>query len=231
MKIVRVRSRSRAQTSTGLPSLTVELTAIFQVDCMISGISPFGSTYVVLAYIPPDTYDNEATDNPAEQRRKAANRPELRIITSKGEESTADALSMANFDLYGCNNYSLVKSLQEGGQVWFVLTPADVIIVQPRDEADHIQWLVERERFEQALEAAEKMQKYYGGALDAKAIGLQYMHHLVDKGEHCASSGSHANYRQMTMHALLDSPHECWMIMLARGRPGWTSFWKRVSLQ
>ncbi|ORX39372.1 hypothetical protein BD324DRAFT_619424 [Kockovaella imperatae] len=182
IKIVRIRSRPRAQTSTGLPALTVELTAIFQVDCMISGISPFGSSYIVLAYIAPDTYDNEATDDPMEQRRKAANRPELRVITAQGEESTADALSLANFHLYGCSNYSLVKS----SQIWYVLTPADIIIVQPRDESDHIQWLVERERFEEALEAAEKMS--VTGALDAKAIGLQYMHHLSGKGDYARAA-------------------------------------------
>ena len=152
---------------------------------MISGICPFKSSYIVLAYIPPDTYDNEATEDRMEQRRKAANRPELRVITSKGEEITADALSLSNFHLYGCNDYSLVKTLSSGNEEesFFVLSPADVIVVKPRDAADHIEWLVERERFEEALEAAEGMQKEYGGALDAKAIGLKYMHHLFDKGE------------------------------------------------
>jgi hypothetical protein len=148
---------------------------------MISGIASYSTSYVVLAYIPPDTYENEATNNPAEQRRKAANRPELRII-DKGEEISADALSLANFHLYGCNDYSLVRSLRVNEEMFFVVSPSDVIVVRPRDEADHVEWLVERERYEEALDAAEQVQSVHGHALDAKAIGLRYMQHLVDEG-------------------------------------------------
>lgn len=158
------------------------MTAIYQVDCMISGIVPYGSSYVVLAFIPPDTYNNEATDDPNEQRRKAANRPELRLI-ERGEEVTADALSLANFHMYGCNDYALVRSQRPGEDVFFVVSPSDVVVVRPRDQADHVEWLVDRERFEEALIAAENLEKQHGSALDVKAIGLQYMQHLMDQGE------------------------------------------------
>ncbi len=182
IKVVRVRFRSRSQTTGGLPPLTVEMTAIYQVDCMISGIAQYQSSYVVLAYIPPDTYDNEATDDPKEQRRKAANRPELRLI-ERGEEVTADALSLANFHLYGCNDYALLRSQRPGEVLFFVVSPADVVVVRPRDQADHIEWLVDRERFEEALAAADELEKQHGSALDVKAIGLKYMQHLTDQGE------------------------------------------------
>jgi len=148
---------------------------------MISGISPYGSSYVVLAYIAPDTFDNEATMDRAEQRRKAANRPELRII-DKGEEITADALSLTDFHKYGCGDYQLIKSKRPDEEVFFVVSPSDVIVVRPRDETDHIEWLVERERYEEALTAAEGLEKLHGGVLDVKAIGLKYMQHLIDKG-------------------------------------------------
>ncbi|OCF38071.1 vacuolar protein sorting 41 [Kwoniella heveanensis BCC8398] len=183
IKIVRIRARAKSQTNSGLPPLTVEMTAIYQVDCMISGIAQYQSSYVVLAYIAPDTYSNEATDNPAEQRRKAANRPELRLI-DKGEEVNADALSLANYHMYGCNDYSLVRSQREGEDVFFVVSPSDVIVVRPRDEVDHIDWLVERERYEEALTAAEELQKKHGNALDVRAIGLKYMQHLLAQGHY-----------------------------------------------
>ncbi|GFZ48801.1 hypothetical protein JCM24511_06550 [Saitozyma sp. JCM 24511] len=186
IKIVRVRPRQRAVANS--PPLVIEMTAIYQVDCMISGIASYGSSYVILAYVPPDTYVNEATDNPAEQRRKAANRPELRII-NKGEEVSADALSLANFHMYGCNDYGLIKSRRTGDEVFFVVSPADVIVVRPRDEADHIEWLVERERYEEALDAAEKLQSAHGNALDAKAIGIKYMQHLVEQGDFERAAG------------------------------------------
>ncbi|OCF77367.1 vacuolar protein sorting 41 [Kwoniella mangroviensis CBS 8886] len=181
IKIVRIRNRAKSQTSTGLPALTVEMTSIYQVDCMISGLAQFNSSYVVLAYIAPDTYENEATDNPMEQRRKAANRPELRLI-DRGEEVNADALSLTNYHMYGCNDYSLIKSQRENEHVFFVISPSDIIVVRPRDEIDHIDWLVERERYSEALESAEELRKKHGNALDVKAIGLKYMNHLLAQG-------------------------------------------------
>lgn len=180
IKIVRVRQRSRQQSASGLPPLTVEMTAIYQVDCMISGIARYQNSFLVLAYISPDTYDNEATEDRAEQRRKAANRPELRLI-DKGEEISADALSLSNYHMYGCHDYSLVKSQRPGEEVFFVVSPSDVIVVRPRDEADHIDWLVDRQRYEEALTAAEELQSKHGSALDVKAIGLKYIQHLISQ--------------------------------------------------
>lgn len=162
------------------PSLFIEMTAIYQVDCMISGLVPFGSAYLILAYIPPDTYDNEATSSREEQRRKAANRPELRII-DKGEETSADALGISQFHTFGCNDYLLAPSKR--GDEYFVVSPKDVVVVRKRDEADHVDWLVERERFEEALQAAEEMSRTHGGAVDIAAIGRKYMQHLVGLGE------------------------------------------------
>jgi hypothetical protein len=156
------------------------MTAIYQVDCMISGLVPFRSAYLILAYISPDTYTNEATEDRAEQRRKAANRPELRII-DKGEETSADALGISQFHLYGCNDYLLAAS-KRPGEEYFVVSPKDVVVVRPRDEADHVEWLVERERFEEALGAAEVMSRKHGAAVDVGMIGRKYMEHLVGLG-------------------------------------------------
>jgi hypothetical protein len=150
---------------------------------MISGIAQYTTHHIVLAYIPPDTFDNEATDNPQEQRRKAANRPELRLV-SQGEELSADALSLANFHQYGCNDYDLVRSQRPGEDAFFVISPSDIIIARPRDEVDHIDWLVERNRFQEALEAADRLQEKHGNAMDVRSIGLRYMQHLLDKNDY-----------------------------------------------
>jgi hypothetical protein len=178
VKVVRIRSRARAIGTQ--PTISVEMTAIYQVDCMISGITTYGSAYLILAYIPPEQIITEATDDPAEQRRKAANRPELRII-SKGEETSADALGLSQYHLFGSNDYKLVRS-RRPGEEFFVVSPKDVVVVRPRDEADHVEWLVDHERFEEALEVAETLEKRHGSAVDAKGIGRKYMEHLVEKG-------------------------------------------------
>ncbi|KAL1412380.1 Vacuolar protein sorting-associated protein 41 [Vanrija albida] len=183
VKIVRIRQRPKPQP--GMPPLSVEVSSVWEVDCMVSGLTPYqNSAYIMLAYIPPDTYDNEATQDRAEQRRKAANRPEVRIIR-QGDEIAADELAVPAFERYSCNDYTLIESQrQDDVDVSLVLTPQDIIVVRPRDEADHIDWLVERERFEEALTAAEALRDKHGGAFDVQAIGLRYMHHLVEAGNY-----------------------------------------------
>lgn len=180
VKVVRVRNRPKGQQ--GLPPLNIEVLSVWEVDCMVAGLAPYHTSgNVILAYIPPDTYENEATQDRAEQRRKAANRPELRII-DKGDEIAADELAVASYELYGCNDYHLAASKrQDDVDVFLVLTPSDLVLVRPRDAADHIDWLVDRERYEEALTAAEELQAKHGGALDVQAIGLKYMRHLISE--------------------------------------------------
>lgn len=186
IKIARVRERSRPTPSVTVgPPPTVEITNIFRVDCMISGICPYGSEndFLVLAYVAPDTFDNEATDDPAEQRRKAANRPEMRIISRKGEELSSDALSLSNFHLYGCNDYLLMPSGRLRDDVYLVVSPKDVVVARPRNQVDHINWLIEQKRFAEALDAAEKVVAVHGEGLDVKAIGIKFIQHEFQQGE------------------------------------------------
>ncbi|BEI86900.1 hypothetical protein CcaverHIS002_0702460 [Cutaneotrichosporon cavernicola] len=183
VKVVRVRARARGGQA-GLPGLGIEVSAVWEMDCMVAGIEQYqDSGYVVLGYNPPDTFTNEATEDRAQQRRKAANPPELRII-DRGNEIAADELVVANYERYSCNDYRIVKSKRsDDTDVFLVLTPSDLVSVRQRDAADHVDWLVERERYEEALTAAEELAEKHGGALDVQAIGLKYIHHLVNQGD------------------------------------------------
>ncbi len=140
---------------------------------------------MVLSYVAPDDFGNEATDDPAEQRRKAANRPELRIISKKGEEVSSDALSLSNFHLYGCNDYVLVPSGRSQDEMYLVVSPKDLVVARPRDKADHINWLVEQRKFAEALTSAEDLVEKHGSGMDVRTIGLKYIQHLIDEGKRC----------------------------------------------
>lgn len=153
----------------------------------------------MLAYTPPDASllagEGEATADRAQQARKAAERPELRIVSRGGDELAADALGVANFQSWGCNDYVLVAVDDEAtdgapvaggssGRCYVVLSPKDVIVVKPRDRRDHVAWLVERERYEEALEEVQSMEegeRHEG--VDVVAIGQRYIEHLVGEGE------------------------------------------------
>lgn len=123
----------------------------------------------------------------AEQARKAAERPELRIISRAGEELATDALTFAGYERYGCNDYVLLDiPSDEGDPYYLVLSPKDIVVVRPRDWRDHVGWLVERKRYEEALEEIERRQnmgeQMDGEGVDAVQIGQRYIEHLVGEG-------------------------------------------------
>lgn len=202
----------------------VEITAVFELDCMIAGVLPLSSvmtnlnlpvsshtrnaststsssssvpaptSLLVLAYTPADTsFSHEATDDRAIQARKTAERPELRIISRAGEELSTDALSVTGFQSWGCNDYTLAEFEQDGtGKTkgYLVLSPKDVILVRPRDRKDHIAWLVERKRYEEALGQIEIMESEGTETIDATEIGQRYIEHLVGEGKSFVASRS-----------------------------------------
>ncbi|KAI0265207.1 vacuolar assembling protein VPS41 [Gloeopeniophorella convolvens] len=218
IKVARIRARPRTSTSAasaGQPPFLVEITAVFQLDCMIAGVVPHFSlitdrnpsvpthprsastssttsvpsptSLLVLAYMPADTlFLHEATEDRAMQARKTAERPELRIISRAGEELAADALSVTGYQSWGCNDYMLAEIDPDDtgkNKSYLVLSPKDVIVVRPRDRKDHIEWLVERKRYEDALEQIEIMGSEGAETVDAVEIGQRYIEHLVAEGD------------------------------------------------
>ncbi|GJJ10532.1 hypothetical protein Clacol_004759 [Clathrus columnatus] len=197
IKVARIRARPRtAPGSSSLPPLYAEVTAAFQLDCMISGIvphpTPSSSTisvsnapksFLVLAYTVSDKVINEVTVDRSEQTRKAASRPELRIITRRGEELSSDELSLPGYPLFQCNDYCLVQAEGFSGQCHVVLSPKNIVLVRLRDKKDHVNWLIERKRFEEALDIAESL-KDEGVEIDANAIGQQYIEYTFTEGKY-----------------------------------------------
>ena len=205
IKVARIRSRP--PDSPELPPWIVEVTAAFQLDCMISGILPHPmslqhlppeddatasvlalTSFLILAYEPPDSYGDEMTDDRARQARKTAERPELRIISCSGEELTADALSVTNYQAWGCNDYLLAEVnpvSTDGERCYIVVSPQDIVLVRPRDRKDHIAWLVEHKRYEEALEEVEKLgedEQTPDSRIDPVQIGARYINHLINEG-------------------------------------------------
>ena len=180
--VVKEREGKRGQLGVGLATteLFVELTSIFQVDCMISGIAPHGTdAYLILAYMTEDTCDNEATEDRDEQRRKAGSRPELRVISTAGEELSSDAIGLRNYARFQCRDYSLCPA--PTGDSFYVISPQDIVVARPRDEADHIAWLIEQQHYEAALGALESSGLTGMDGFDIQAIGVKFLEHLVDE--------------------------------------------------
>jgi len=128
----------------------------------------------------------EATDDRTLQARKRAERPELRVISRAGEELANDALSVTGFQAWGCNDYALAEfDRDDTGKTkgYLVFSPKDVIIVRPRDRKDRVEWLVEKKRYEEALEQIEIMEGEGLETVDATGIGQRYIEHLIGEGK------------------------------------------------
>lgn len=182
--------------------------------------------FLIIAYNPPERFDDEMTEDRAKQARKSAERPEMRIVSRAGEELVSDALGVINFHAWGCNDYTLVEvdsgagtvlgtgtatghgdAVGGTGRCYVALSPKDLVLVMPRDRRDHISWLVEKKRYEEALEEAEALEAELVGAtaamktngthiekeaekpdledgdpLSSSEIGQRYIEHLVDQG-------------------------------------------------
>ncbi|KZS87523.1 vacuolar protein sorting-associated protein 41 [Sistotremastrum niveocremeum HHB9708] len=221
IKVARIRARPPKPTSptpTTLPPLSVEITAVFQVDSMIAGILPYhtplpsstptfpltlstssptpSTSFLLLAYVPPDTSHLETDVLPSDtvtQKRKLANPPEVRIVSRKGEEEAMDIIDVDGYERYGCNDYGIDEFppyLKPGSneKCFIIRSPRSVVLVKPRDRRDRIDWLVERNRFEEALKEVdilepESASNIVGKVINSTLVGLLYLRWLIDNGE------------------------------------------------
>ncbi|KAF7331583.1 Vacuolar assembling protein [Mycena kentingensis (nom. inval.)] len=235
----RPRTQTSSAASAGLPPFLAEITLVLKVDCMVAGLAPhphplapvssptpsvistatsppaqsIQTHFLLLAYTPPDmsifTADEQPAPDRAQQARKLAERPELRIVSPGGAELASDALGVAGYESWGCNDYVLAEAqiLPASSdtpdpddvkcRAYIVLSPRDVVIVRRRDRRDHISWLVERKRYEEALGEVEKLEEEVGSAgsasgdssaVSAAEIGQRYIEHLVGDGNFIAAA-------------------------------------------
>jgi hypothetical protein len=162
------------------------------------------TAFLIVAHTPPETFEDtdQMTDDRARQARKAAERPEMRIVSRAGEELATDALSITDYQNWGCNDYNIVPTMELDAPMvsytdrnYVILSPRDLVLVMPRDRRDHVEWLVERARYEEALKEAEEIEAQERMSvvktdedpktkmhLTAQEIGQKYVEHLVSEG-------------------------------------------------
>ena len=213
IKVAKVRQRKKKQGATPAAAsaspmqLYVEVTAILQLDCMISGIAPRGKDYLILAYITEDAYsdDSSIVEDREAQKRKDGLRPELRLISSDGEELSSDVLSLESFARFQCNDYLLVPSADivaapgvngnsedNSADYFYVVSPRDIVVARSRDEKDHIDWLLQHRRYYDALQSLEAMGGERTKALgfNAEAIGRKFLTYLIHEQADYAKAAS-----------------------------------------
>ncbi|XP_012888456.1 PREDICTED: vacuolar protein sorting-associated protein 41 homolog [Dipodomys ordii] len=147
----------------------------FETEFYISGLAPLCDQLVVLSYVKELAEKTE---------REYCARPRLDIIqplSETCEEISSDALTVRGFQENECRDYHLVYS--EGESLFYIVSPRDVVVAKERDQDDHIDWLLEKKKYEEALMAAEISQRNIKRhkILD---IGLAYINHLIERGDY-----------------------------------------------
>ncbi|XP_072427274.1 vacuolar protein sorting-associated protein 41 homolog [Chiloscyllium punctatum] len=158
-----------------LPTRYVEIVSAFESEFHISGLAPLGERLVLLMYV------NETLE---QTDKEHCARPRLDIIhhlPDSYEEISSDALSVRGFQENECRDYSLEHS--DGESLFYIISPRDIVVAKERDQDDHIEWLLGKKKYEEAMMAAEISQKNIKrhNILD---IGRAYVNYLVDKGDY-----------------------------------------------
>ncbi|XP_072009383.1 vacuolar protein sorting-associated protein 41 homolog isoform X1 [Engystomops pustulosus] len=174
VKICSVKER-HAGEMRDLPNRYVEIVSQFDTEFFISGIAPLCDQFVMLFFV------KETSDN---ANKELCARPRLDIIqpqTDSCEEVSSDAITVRGFQENECRDYRLEYS--EGESLFYIISPRDVVVAKERDQDDHIDWLLGRKKYEEALMAAEISQKNIKRH-EVLDIGLAYITHLVEKGDY-----------------------------------------------
>ncbi|XP_013388215.1 vacuolar protein sorting-associated protein 41 homolog [Lingula anatina] len=173
VKICVIRERDRNDVRD-LPSRYVEIVAMFDTDFYICGIAPMADKLVLL------TYEKEEV---TEGGKVVANRPHLQVIDPKVdsyEEISDDALSIRGFQEYRCSDYHLESIIEEN--LFYIISPKDVVVAKPRDLDDHLDWLLQHEMYEEAMEDASKNSRELKRN-SYQEIGRLYLMHLLEERE------------------------------------------------
>ncbi|XP_065929628.1 vacuolar protein sorting-associated protein 41 homolog isoform X2 [Magallana gigas] len=174
VKVCKVKERAERDVRD-LPEKYVEITAMFTIDSFACGISPLGESLVIL------TFEKELQE---EGNRQVSKRPHLLIVEPHMEyfeEISNDALTVRGFQEYKPSDYHLETIEDEN--LFYIVSPKDIIVSKERDTDDHVAWLLEREEFEEAMEVAEK-NEHLLRKLTQKGVAMKYLEYLLEEGNY-----------------------------------------------
>ncbi|MBN3324662.1 VPS41 protein, partial [Atractosteus spatula] len=175
VKICAVKERDPTEMRD-LPSRYVEIVSAFETEFYISGLAPLADQLVVLYYV-KEILDEQVGSYLVVLLSICCERSDKK----KSKKRPSDALTVRNFHENECRDYRLEHS--EGESLFYIISPKDIVVAKERDQDDHIDWLLEKKKYDEALMAAEISYKNIKRH-DVQKIGISYINHLVEKKEY-----------------------------------------------
>lgn len=169
IKVCCVKQRQTNDSSNNLPRRYVELTSSFNVGFGVCGIAPIESKLVVLCVNKETNSINDAFGC------------RVQVIETIGadsyEEISSDILSPKSFSKGKSSDFH-VECLPEEG-LYLILCPKDLIVAKPREEDDHLTWLLDHQQYEEALEIVKSNKNLRKHSL--LSVGSLYLNYLLDQ--------------------------------------------------
>ncbi|CCG84360.1 protein of unknown function [Taphrina deformans PYCC 5710] len=156
--------------------LNLDTTYTMKLDCVVSGLASLGSNLLVLAYIADLQELNSSS--PAHGN---AERPEIRVINPVFEEISEDALGLRGYEKLQPNDYAIYAHPSD--KSFYVISPKDIVTACERDIVDHVQWLLDVQKYDEALNVAREhtdLPLQYSPS----EIGRHFMDHLQGQGDY-----------------------------------------------
>ncbi|KAI9306269.1 hypothetical protein BJ944DRAFT_160178 [Cunninghamella echinulata] len=176
VKVAVVEEKPKHLQMQGQPNYYMKVISVVQTEYIISGIAPFNDTILILAYMIEEDLGSMDIDaqipDDYQQKRRLASRPELHILDQHtNEEISADVLALNGYELYQANDYVLGFLMEE--DMFYVMGPKDVIVARPRGLDDHLEWLLDHEKYGEAFEAARQAALMYGTTKDEQDDSIE----------------------------------------------------------
>ena len=110
--------------------------------------------------------------------------PQLLVIEPNGIDSfteiSSDLLSPRQFMENKASDYFFEYLTEEG--LYLIVSPKDVIVAKPREEDDHVTWLLQHNQFSEALEVVKRSKTLKNhNLLD---VGRKYLEYLLNQNDH-----------------------------------------------
>lgn len=150
-----------------LPRKFVLIPSLFEIKECICGIAPFRKDIVTICLDITNSISNSC------QPRIKVNHP----LQEDSIEISNDLMPIKGFENYVFTDYQLEYLYEDN--LYFIISPKDVVIAKPKEEDDHIEWLIGKKKFEQALidiRSCKQLKKY-----NRTSVGRLYLKHLIEE--------------------------------------------------
>ncbi|XP_015836358.1 vacuolar protein sorting-associated protein 41 homolog isoform X2 [Tribolium castaneum] len=171
VRVCVIRKRSNFEMANrDLPEFLVDPVSTFQTEFYICGIAPLDHQLVLLGF-PKELDENQKSL-----------RPQLYIVEYRDNDYSdvcTDSLSLRGYEEYTVNDYHLDVLIEENR--FFIVAPRDVVIASPYDLDDRIQWFIQHNKFEEALDILMQSDSRHIHRHTVQSVGIDYLDHLLSR--------------------------------------------------